>query len=49
MENDLEFDQGIVSKIEIEPEQNKTFEQIIKQRILDFAFDDRSMVEFKRK
>lgn len=49
LDNELEFDQGLASKIEIEPEQNQNFEAIIKQRILDLAFDDRSLLEFKRK
>ena len=42
LEEDLEFQRGIQTKTKIGKEVNDNFEAIIKQRILDVAFDDRS-------
>ena len=42
LEEDLEFQRGIQTKAKISKEVNENYEAIIKQRILDLAFDDRS-------
>lgn len=42
LEEDLEFQRGMQTKTKINKETNSQFESIIKQRILDLAFDDRS-------
>lgn len=42
LEEDLEFQRGVQTKTKISKETNEKYESIIKQRILDVAFDDRS-------
>lgn len=43
LEAEVDFDVGLQSKVVISRELNQKFEAIIKQRILDMAFDDREM------
>lgn len=45
----MQFDQGLANQIQLTEEKNKTFESIIKQRILDLTFDDRNMLEYKKR
>lgn len=43
LDTEVDFDVGLQSKVVISRELNQRFEELIKQRIADFAFDDREM------
>lgn len=43
LEEDLEFQRGLQAKQKISKETNKNFEEIIRRRILDLAYDDREV------
>ena len=48
VEQDIDFRKNIKVSSEIDENYNKTLEDIIKQRILDEAFDDRVRVNFEQ-
>lgn len=48
MDRDLDFDTGLKHSAVITDETNRTFEEILIQRILDKAFDERTKSEFVR-
>ena len=43
LDAEVDFDLGLQAKVVISKELNQKFEEIVRQRILDFAFDDREL------
>lgn len=48
IQENLDFEAGVRSKLIINEETNKSIEDIIKQRIMDLVFDDRKMSDYKK-
>lgn len=49
IDKELEFDSGVKNTIIITQEINMNFEEILRQRILDKTFDDRSINDYQIK
>lgn len=47
IQENLDFEAGVRSKLIISEENNKSIEDIIKQRIMDLVFDDRKISDYK--